>query len=367
MSTVGTDDNYTTLAAQLGYSESKRLRAILEFLMTPEQAQVAAALPGTAADVAGKTGIGEAQVTETLDALFFKGVVFPKGDFNQREYYRFARSVGQFHDATQATQKLDIDDDEDFYRLWHDFVMNEWYPDLGRQQAALSKPPSRIVPSYKALKSIPESEILPSEDFRELLKAQELIAVVPCACRYRTSSVDEHCEHAEEEERWNCLQFGRAAEYVLARGSGKKLSTDEALELLDEIEEDALLHIWPNSSRMTGVHTSCQCCRDCCMNFVPMDMLDESIGKVWEKARFEAVIDHDKCEGCQKCGERCHFDAIEMVKPKTAAQKKKTRKLRSQVIADKCWGCGVCVVGCREHHAITLKIVRPAEHIPAPA
>ncbi len=367
MSTVSTDDNYTTLAAQLGFSESKRFRAILEYLMTPDQARMAAALPGTAADLADKTGFDEGQVAEALDALFFKGVVFPKGDFNQREYYRFARSVGQLHDATQATQELDIDDDEDFYRLWHDFVMNEWYPVLGKYQAALPKPPSRIVPSYKALKGIPESEILPCEDFRELLKAQELIAVVPCACRYRTSSVDEHCEHAEEEERWNCLQFGRAAEYVVVRGSGKKLSVDEALELLDEIEEDALLHIWPNHTSMTGVHTSCQCCRDCCMNFVPMDMLNESIGKVWEKARFEAVIDQDKCEGCQKCGERCHFDAIEMVKPQTAEQKKKSRKLRSKVIPDKCWGCGVCVVGCKEYQAITLKVVRPVEHIPAPA
>ena len=131
MSTVSTDDNYTTLAAQLGFSESKRFRAILEYLMTPDQARMAAALPGTAADLADKTGFDEGQVAEALDALFFKGVVFPKGDLNQREYYRFARSVGQLHDATQATQELDIDDDEDFYRLWHDFVMNEWYLVLG--------------------------------------------------------------------------------------------------------------------------------------------------------------------------------------------------------------------------------------------
>ena len=132
------------------------------------------------------------------------------------------------------------------------------------------------------MKDIPESTILPCEDFRELLKAQELIAVVPCACRYRTSSVDEHCEHAEEEERWNCLQFGRAAEYVLVRGSGKKLRVDEALELLDEIDEDALLHICPNNTRMTGVHTRCQRCRDGRLTSLPRDMGNETVGKVRE-------------------------------------------------------------------------------------
>ncbi len=364
MSTVSAQDDYTTLAGSLGYAESKRFRAILEHLMTPEQARMVAALPGTPAEVANKTGFGEARVAEEMDALFYTGVVFPKGDFNNREFFRFARSVGQFHDATQATQKLDIHTDNAFYTLWQDFVMNEWYPDVGEGQKKATMPFQRIVPSHLALEGL--SDVLPCEDYRELLKAQELIAIVPCACRVRTDSVGETCEHTDEVGSWKCFQFNRGAQYVIARGSGRQLSTDEALELLDECAEDGLLHMWPNSAAMTGLNTSCHCCRDCCMMYVPVDITEGGdIGKVWAKSRYEAFIDQDKCDGCQDCVERCQFDSIEMVKPEGAGKKKRSKKLKAVIDPEKCWGCGACVPACDEAKAIGFKVVRPVEHIPA--
>ena len=366
MSTLSTHDDYTTLAGQLGFADSKRFRAVLENLMTPDQARIAAALPGTAADVADKTGFDEALIKKELEELFFKGVLFPRGDYGKREFYRFTRSVGQFHDSSMAHQDLDIVKDVELFRLWHEFCLEEYYPIVGERQAQSPGPSTRVVPSYNALKDIPDSEILPCEDFRELIKAQELIAVVPCPCRYRTAAVGEPCQHCDEIDRWNCIQFGRAAEYVLARGSGKKLSTEEALDLAEKCEEDGLIHIWMNTTVMTGMHFSCQCCQDCCISYVPMQWRDESASKVWAKARFEAFIDQTKCDGCQDCVERCHFDAIEMVKPQALNEKKRSKKLKAIIEPEKCWGCGVCVIGC-EDKAIGFKTVRPVEHIPVPA
>ncbi len=367
MSTPTTKDDYTTLAGQLGFEESKYFRAVLEYLMTPDQARIAATLPGTAAEVAEKTGFDEARVAKELDALFFKGVLFPRGDFYNRGTYRFTRSVGQFHDSSLAHQDLDIEKDVELFRLWHEFCVEEYYEIAGERQAQSPAPAMRVVPSYKALEDIPDSEILPCEDFRELIKAQELIAVVPCPCRYRTAAVGEPCQHTDEVDRWKCIQFGRAADYVLARGSGKKLSTEEALDLAEECEKDGLIHIWMNTTVMTGMHFSCQCCQDCCISYVPMQLRDESASKVWAKARFEAFIDQSKCDGCQDCVERCHFDAIEMVKPQATNQRKRSKKLKAVIDPEKCWGCGVCVVGCDEAKAIGFKTVRPVEHIPAPA
>lgn len=111
---MNSNDPYIPLMQQLGYPESGRLRAILENMMTLQQAQMAAALPGTAPEVAQKTGFDAGKVQEELDALFFKGVVFPRGDFVNRELFRFARSMGQFHDASQATQELDVIKDREF-------------------------------------------------------------------------------------------------------------------------------------------------------------------------------------------------------------------------------------------------------------
>jgi Pyruvate/2-oxoacid:ferredoxin oxidoreductase delta subunit len=359
---MNTNDPYAQLMEHLKYPDSNRMRAILEYMMTLDQATMVAALPGTAQDVAQKTGFDAEKVKEELDAFFFKGVVFARGDFVNREFFRFARSVGQFHDASQATQALDVVKDREFYELWQDFVMNEWYPDNGKRLAQLPQPFERIVPAYKSIKDLPD--VLPCEDYRELLKAQELIAVVPCSCRYRTTSVGEHCAHSSEEEIWKCLQFGRGADYAIKRESGKQLSLDEALELLDKIEDDGLLHMWHNNTNMTGVNTSCQCCRDCCMIYIPMDMVNESIGIAWEKSRYEATVDQDRCIGCQSCVDRCHFDAIDMVKPEEGAKTKKSKKLKAVVDPEKCWGCGVCVIACDEADALSMKQVRSIEHIP---
>ncbi len=365
---MSSNDAHAALAEKLGYAGSERLNKVLKVLMTPDQAKMAGALPGTADEVSEATGFAPAEIQKNLDELFFKGVVFCRGDFVTREYFRFARSLGQLHDATLATQKLDLVKDRPFLELWQDFCLNEWYPDMAKMQEALPTPMSRIVPSAKAFENM--DDVMPCEDYRELMKAQGLIAAVPCACRVRTEGVGEACEFTDEVHQWNCLQFGRAADYVIKRGSGKKLEIDEALELVDAMEEDALLHLWANSTVMGGLNFSCNCCRDCCANYVPMDMKGHSIGKAWEKSRFEAVIDQDKCDGCQDCIDRCQFDAIELVKPEKAAKgkkSKKSKKMKATVIADNCWGCGVCVPGCKEAKAIGFKAVRPEEFIPKSA
>jgi len=353
------DDPYQTLMSNLRYPESSRLRAILENLLTSEQARIAAALPGTAAEVAQKTGIDPDTVEKALDDLFYAGVVFPKGDFENREYYRFARAIGQFHDASQASRGRDVVKDREFYQLWQDFVMNEWYPNMGKLYAQAPQPRSRIVPAYNAIKDMPD--ILPSENIREIFKAQRRIAVVPCSCRYRTTAVGEHCAHTAEEDVWHCFQFNRGADYAITRESGKELSLDEAIELLDKVEEDGLLHIWGNHTSLIGGNVACQCCRDCCMIVVPLDIVQAPLNKMWQKSRFIAVVDEDACIGCQTCVDRCQFDAIEMVKPAGAA---KSKKLKAKVDPEACFGCGLCVVGCDEAEALSMKMVRPPDHIP---
>jgi len=329
----------------------------MEALMSPDQAWMVTELPGTAGEVAEKTGIDINRVRDSLDELFFKGVIFPRGDFRQREFYRFARSIGQFHDAVQATIELDVVKDQEFFELWYDFVMNEMYPHFADNMRQQDGPHDRIIPAYKSIKDL--DGVLPCENFPEMLKAQERIAVAPCSCRFCTAAVGEPCEVHDEVAHLSCIQFGRAADYVITRGSGKELSIEEALELNDIIEENGLLHKWDNTTTVVGPRLSCQCCRDCCMMYVPADQAGIPIGTIWEKSRYQAYVSQDDCSGCQECVERCLFDAIEMVKTEGS------KKYKASVIPENCFGCGVCVVGCQQE-ALKMKVVRPPEHIPAP-
>jgi len=347
-------DSYDVLTERLGFAGSNRLRSILEMLIAPGQAKLVEALPGSIAEVAEKTGVSQDQVRKTLDHLYYKGVVFPKGDFNSREYYRFARSIIQLHDSVQATSALDLVKDRPLFQLWHEFCREEMYPWFGAMIKNATSRISRVVPAYEAIKDVPG--VMPVENFHEILKAQELIAVAPCSCRLRTTAVEEQCEHTAEAKRWHCLQFGRGAEYVINRGSGRKLTTEQALLLCDDIEEDGLVHRWANNANMTGINTSCNCCRDCCEEWVSIDLGGVPVADWWEKSRYEAYLAVSAdCNGCSLCADRCQFDAIEM--------KDVDGNFLPVIDSDKCFGCGACVVGCSPQ-ALKMKVVRPPEFIP---
>ena len=344
-------DAYSVLMERHGYTNSERYRRILEHLVTPQQAKIAVELPAPPEELAQKLNMDVLTVNSELDELYAKGVIFPR-NFETKEGYRFARMVLQLHDASQSSLKTDPVKERRLYELWEDFCHTEWYPDMAKGTNALDVPLTRVIPSYRAIKDIPG--LMPCEDMREILKAAQLIAVCACSCRKRATAVGNPCEKSGVE---NCIQFNRGAEYVISRGSGRKLSYDEALAVIDSTEEHGLVHTWANSTTMP-INTLCNCCRDCCVLWVPLDENNVHISKRWEKSRFEVRLDLDLCNGCQDCVERCQFDAIEMVKPEGS------KKYKAAVDLEKCWGCGVCVVGCASG-ALRLELVRPPEHIPA--
>ena len=70
-------DPYQILLDQLKYPKSNRLRAIFEYLIPQGRAQITASLPGTAEEVAQKTGFEVDTVKQALEDLFFAGLVFP--------------------------------------------------------------------------------------------------------------------------------------------------------------------------------------------------------------------------------------------------------------------------------------------------
>lgn len=338
-------DDYTALAERHGYGESPRYRAVLEYLLTPLQAKLTVELPMPPEELAKKMDMDLADLTKELDDLYDKGVIFPK-NFQTKEHYRFARSIMQFHDATQSALSLDTVKDRELYALWEEACDVDWYPDFADVFAKMEQPNSRVIPAYQSIKDLPD--ILPQENMHEILKAQDLIAICCCSCRKRAESMDRKCDKSHDE---NCFQFNRGAEYAISRGSGKKLSLDEAIEVFTETENDGLVHSWRNSGVMSQT-VMCNCCRDCCMIWVPLDRKDIHIEKHWAKSRYEAQVENEDCTGCETCVERCQFEAITMEDDVAV------------VDPEKCFGCGVCVLTCPTD-ALTMKVVRPPEHIPA--
>jgi len=351
---MATEDAYTLLASRHGFGSSQRYRRILEFLMTPRQAQVADSLPMPLEELAPRVSMTVDALAQELDLMYQKGIVFPR-NFETREHYRFARSLTQFHDASQslagpANVYTDAERRELFV-LWEDFVRNEWEPArmplIQRQEAPLH----RIIPAYQAVKNNPD--LLPHENMREIFRAQRRIGMVSCSCRARKGEVATPCGRSHD---MNCIQFNRAADYCLSRGHGRELSLDDALALLDETEENGLIHPWPNSVQMS-TNTLCNCCADCCMNLLPITEYGVDPKRYYAASRFRPEVDVAACSGCQDCVERCQFDAITMERVPGS------KKLKAAVDEDKCMGCGVCVLVCAPE-AMLMRTVHPPEYIP---
>ena len=84
--------------------------------------------------------------------------------------------------------------------------------------------------------------------------------------------------------------------------------------------------------------------------------------------RYEvAVVDSERCEGCQECIEECPFDAIDLVRPElsgTGKKFRKSKKLKAWIDPDRCVGCELCHNTCNKTGALTLKPVNLADYDP---
>ncbi len=330
-------DAYTTLAAKLDYPESKELCHLLEVLMTPEEAELAARLPASVEELVKELNIDKERVNNSLQELYQKGVIFPSPDG-----YIFAQSLVTLFDRTASDPRQDSHWGRRLLDAWEQFGQAEWYYDLAT--GALTLPGTgRVIPYYKVIANTPG--VLPYEDIRELLKVKRTIALIPCPCRRMVGGCDRPLDV--------CLQFDERAEYIIKRGYGEKLSYEEALAAVDRAEEAGLIH--QSGNKRWGMPAICNCCTCCCLAFRSFDLF----GKLHEtdiKSRYEARVDVELCNGCQICIDRCQLEAIDMVKTPSS------KKYKAVVDPSKCIGCGACAIKCPEG-ALSLIAVRPPEFI----
>jgi NAD-dependent dihydropyrimidine dehydrogenase PreA subunit len=184
-----------------------------------------------------------------------------------------------------------------------------------------------------------------------MIKRAREITVNACACRKNRESCDTPL--------WTCMHLdwlpaGSPREQGMGGGSLREtLSQEKALAVSDEAEESGQVHIPLNTAQ---AETVCNCCPCCCSVLNPV-LFYKKAHTLLEPSRFRAVIDREKCGGCQTCVERCYFDAVEM--RKTAGSK----KMKAYIVNENCMGCGLCIFKCPEQ-AMHLELVRPPEHIP---
>jgi ferredoxin len=183
-------------------------------------------------------------------------------------------------------------------------------------------------------------DILPYEELRTVIESQKKIAVAPCICRREHNMIGEGCDRPEE----SCLVFGRAVDYYVGNGTGREITVDEALAILEEAEKNALVLQPSNSQSVTNI---CTCCGCCCQVLLAYKRHPNPASIASSPFKLEVLT--EECAGCGDCIERCQMDAL---------------SLEDDVIVHderRCIGCGLCTTVCPSEALLLVR--KPEEEL----
>ncbi len=326
-------DVYRELSKKLMLENSTILPKIWRIVCSEDEAQLVNRLPATLEQLVQESGKAASEMQDILNELFHRGVVFDSVK-EGTTLYRMPRHIIQFHDATILWPEAP----EDLFTLWEEFEDTD-YPELLELVTAIKLPSfMRVIPIGETIEA--RNQVLAFEDARKMLENADSIAVTTCVCRKLMKRCDGPLEV--------CLQLNRGAEYNIKRGTGRKVSIDEAIAILKIAEAAGLVHMTENTTGKSNV--LCNCCNCCCemLRFAT----NEKTKGVLAPSRFQAKVDAKTCTSCGMCMEICPVEAITLNTDDIA-----------EVIKDACIGCGLCATACPVE-AIGLFEVRPKEFIP---
>jgi ferredoxin len=343
------DPVYFELAQKMKEPREDYFPRILAKYISLEEANVMNAVPASSEDIAKKLNITKKAVEKDLRALFEKGLLYPG-----RSGWHLSRGYGAFHDAGGASNAKYLNDDFlDLFWALADKKGTQTVEDVRNGTLKSARQVMRVIPRRRSIEGV--EGVLPHEDVREIFRGKEPIVLLPCACKV----IDRDRKCKDDIPEHTCVVVGKSGEYNLNRGTGKKISYDDLMELLDKFDSMSLVHLVGNTSTMPAMTCNCHNC--CCGVFFRTSKLKPKVNQMaLAKSRFLATVDAANCRDCKKCVAIC---------PMGAARVKYYAEYggeRAYIDADDCIGCGLCVVVCPDKNR-AMKIVRPPEHIPAPA
>jgi Na+-translocating ferredoxin:NAD+ oxidoreductase subunit B len=302
--------------------------AMVSFLFTPGEAAIAAAMPLGFASVeefgACMPGSDNKKLAVQLETMANKGLIHSK-QANGHTVYELL----PFFPGSMELQFYRTDADDYLKQL--DILMGNYGKALRNMFSSGNTPiiekssPGRKVPVDTEIYT--QSTIIPYQEMKELIENTEVIAAGVCHCRHAGAWRGKPCSRPQD----NCMILGSSAEFTIERGLTKRLTKEQALQMLDDAEKAALVHQYCN----TPDHFSnilCNCCSCHCFALTNWNRTPAPSQRV--VARYLVKIDEEACIACEACIERCQTQALKMEDGKLVRDEKR------------CIGCGLCMYAC---------------------
>ncbi len=201
-----------------------------------------------------------------------------------------------------------------------------------------------------------ESRVLPMDLIKDTLrKAKYIASARTCLCR---DALD--CK--EYPKDLCCFFLSNSGRKIVEHGIGYEISLEDALARVDQAAELGLIgqamwveveqFIWGLANEdMDHFIEICFCCPCCCVGLNLSKNASRDVKQRFRAAGWTAVVDEEKCIGCENCFQPCPQAAI------TAAIRP-DGQAKAVINEEYCVGCGICIHACGEN-AIKLKQTRP--------
>lgn len=168
---------------------------------------------------------------------------------------------------------------------------------------------------------IHQSDFMPLEEaLLAIDETENQITIVPCNCKTMT-----HYQHKPTDV---CINLGKSdpLNSQQARGYGKKVTKEEAKELISQCSKDGLMHCGEYEHY-------CNCDGVCCY---PLRMARELGSRgVYPRAHYQIEFHESECDHCGKCADICNFNAF-------------AYDAYGKVVfhPERCYGCTICSANC---------------------
>ncbi|UCF85790.1 MAG: 4Fe-4S binding protein [Desulfobacteraceae bacterium] len=293
-------------------------------LFTADQAAVANAMPrgfSPASTIAAEMGRSEEEVATILEEMANKGLcsAAKKGEMTAYGGPPFVPGIFEF----QFMRGTSTGRDKKLAKLIHNY---KTAVSAARAPVEELYPTMRVITVDRVIKA--GNQIHTYDQVASYIDKYEPLAVSTCYCRHQATLMDDgdYCGKPTEV----CMQFGMGAQFVIDRGMGKKVSKEDALEILRQSEEAGLVHCSTNRQEIDFL---CNCCSCHCL--ILKQALSHPKPGLAVSSGFQPIWDAEECTACENCIERCPMEALAMGEDEVP-----------EVDLDRCIGCGVCATGC---------------------
>ncbi len=308
---------------------------ILKQLFTLEEAEIALELSSMPEPISRihkrlKKKISIEELEKKLDHLEEKGAIIGPQMYEKmgkgKSYSKAPFFIGMYE--LQAGGRLTKEFERDAMEYWAEKYNDVYFTTKTSQL--------RVIPVNKGIE--PDNCVYSYDDAKEIVENADSVAVINCICREGSDLLDKPCKSSDIRE--TCLILGEASKVFLefAKGRGRSITKEEAIEILENAEKAGFVLQAENNKKPSAICCCCSCCFAVLTNAKKLPNPTQ-----YFHSNYYAEVNSEQCNGCEECVERCQMDAVSVEND------------ISIIASDKCIGCGLCVSNCPVN-AIELQV-----------